>query len=85
MLETEVRGILIRAIGPRLGRLGLTEADVTDDLDLLRSGLLDSLGFVDLVVAVEEEVGHQVDLVSAMDSPGGTTVRGLIRLFAQRK
>ena len=85
MLETEVRGTLIRAIGPRLGRLGLTEADVTDDLDLLRSGLLDSLGFVDLVVAVEEEVGHQVDLVSAMDSPGGTTVGGLIRLFIQRK
>lgn len=83
MLETEVRSVLLRIIGPRLGRLGLTEADVTDDLDLLRSGLLDSLGFVDMVVAVEEELGHQVDLLSAMDSPGGTTVGGLIRLFTQ--
>ena len=84
MSDKVVRRTLLRAIGPRLGRLGMTEADVTDDLDLLRSGLLDSLGFVDLVVAVEEEVGQQVDLISAMDRPGGTTVGGLIRLFEQR-
>ncbi len=84
MHNTEVHTIILRSIGPRLGRLGLTEADVTDDLDLLRSGLFDSLGFVDLVVAVEEEVGHQVDLISAMDRPGGTTIGGLVTLFAQR-
>ena len=62
----------------------MSTSELTDDLDLLRSGLLDSLGFVDLVVDLEKRTGKEVDLIAAMDRPGGTTLGGVVELFARQ-
>jgi acyl carrier protein len=68
---------------PRAARLGMEHNELVDDLDLLRSGLLDSLGFVDLVVEMEKRSGREVDLMAAMERPGGSTLGGLVELFAR--
>ena len=65
----------------RIQRMGLGEADLTDDLDLVRSGVLDSLGFVDLVADLEGITGKRVDLEKALDRKGATSLGGVIELF----
>lgn len=37
-------------------------AGITEHTDLLTSGLLDSMGFVDLLLFVEEQTGRSIDL-----------------------
>ena len=49
-----------------------------DDYCLLDSGLLDSLGFVELVAAIEEEFDVEVDFGS-MDPEAFTTIGGIVQ------
>lgn len=65
----------------RADRLGLRVEEVSGSLDLVRSGLLDSLGFVDLITELEQVTGREVDLASAFDTPGATTFDGILDLF----
>jgi len=37
-------------------------ADITEDIDLITNGLLDSMGLIDLLLFVEEETGRSIDL-----------------------
>ncbi|MBP7514097.1 MAG: acyl carrier protein [Flavobacteriales bacterium] len=82
MAENQVRQILTDRLSQRLVRLGLSSADLTDDLDLIRSGVLDSLGFVDLIADLENATGKQVDLERALEHRNATTVANVISLFA---
>ena len=50
-------------------------AAIGDETDLLATGLLDSLGFVELLAYVEETTGRAVDLSDA-DPSEFTTVQG---------
>jgi acyl carrier protein len=84
MAEPHLRETVLALIAQRAARLGMSTDELTDDLDLLRSGLLDSLGFVDLIVDLEKRVGKEVDLIAAMDRPGGTTLGGVVELFARQ-
>ncbi|TXI78852.1 MAG: hypothetical protein E6Q44_10365 [Flavobacteriales bacterium] len=70
-------------LAQRAERLGLHREELVGSLDLVRSGLLDSLGFVDLITELEQVVGREVDLASAFDAPGATTVNGVIALFTE--
>jgi acyl carrier protein len=49
------------------------------DTDLLATGLLDSLGFVELLAHVEQTTGRAIDLSDA-DPSEFTTVQGFCRL-----
>lgn len=81
MDRTELLDRLRKKLAARAERLGLRPEEVNGSLDLVRSGLLDSLGFVDLITELEQEAGREVDLATAFDEPGATTVDGVIRLF----
>ena len=55
------------------------DIEITPDTELLGSGLLDSFGFLDLIVFIESNTGLQVDLADA--DPGEfSMVRGLCNL-----
>ena len=82
MADPAVRTILTERLGARLVRLGLSPSDLTDDLDLVRSGVLDSLGFVDLIADLESATGKRVDLERALEHRNATTVANVITLFA---
>jgi len=55
-----------------------------DDLDLRRDGLVDSLGFVQLLTALETRLGHPIDL-SDLDPDQLTKVGALARHIAWRR
>lgn len=60
---------------------GISERELHDKLDLVRSGLVDSLGFVDLLAALEQAAGRQVDLERTLGQKDATTVKGVLDLF----
>ncbi|MCC6542534.1 MAG: acyl carrier protein [Flavobacteriales bacterium] len=81
MDRTELAQQLRERLIHRAERLGLRAEEVGGSLDLVRSGLLDSLGFVDLITELEQVVGREVDLATAFDAPGATTFDGVLELF----
>lgn len=81
MERDHVQALIRQQLSDRLVRLGMGPGDLTDDLDLVRSGLLDSLAFIDLVAALENATGRQVDLEQALEQDDATTVGGLQRIF----
>ncbi|HQW40480.1 MAG: acyl carrier protein [Flavobacteriales bacterium] len=85
MNSAELQIMLQDRLAPRMDRLGLAKHEFTNDLDLLRIGILDSLAFVDLITELETALGMQVDLEKAFDRPGATTIGGVIELFLNGK
>jgi acyl carrier protein len=81
MDRTELLKRVRERLVARAERLGLRADELEGSLDLVRSGLLDSLGFVDLITDLEQEMGREVDLATAFDKPGATTIDGVIELF----
>lgn len=59
---TRVRALILEACGPALADFGISAADAPGDLDLRGSGMIDSLGFVEIIVALEEQLGIEIDL-----------------------
>ena len=84
MDRTELLKRLRERLVVRAERLGLRSDELDGSLDLVRTGLLDSLGFVDLITELEQEMGCEVDLATAFDKPGATTLDGVIGLFVKR-
>ena len=54
----------------------LATVEVTEDIDLLSSGVLDSMGFIELMLFLETVIGEKIDL-SDVDPDDFTTIRGL--------
>ena len=53
--------------------------EISAETDLLASGLLDSLGIVDLILFVEQRHGYKVDLID-VDPNEFSVVEGLCRI-----
>jgi acyl carrier protein len=53
--------------------------EIADDTELLGTGILDSFGFLDLIVHIESKTGLQIDLADA-DPSEFAVVRGLCNL-----
>ena len=56
-----VRELLLRACADGLALVAMEPADVPDDFDLREAGVVDSLGFLELVTALEDELGIELD------------------------
>lgn len=56
-----------------------TGSEIAPDADLLASGLLDSLGLIELIAFMESHHGYRVDLTD-VDPDDFSTVQGLCRL-----
>lgn len=78
MHEPELRQLVRTWVRGNSRAPNAREAAIADDTDLLATGLLDSLGFVELLAYVEQTTGRQVDLSDA-DPSEFTTVHGFCR------
>ena len=58
---TVVRSFLLSLLEGPLALLGLDPKDAPDDFDLLTRGVVDSLGFIELITAVERHFDIQID------------------------
>ena len=62
----------------RCEEVGIDGIEIKPDTDLLGSGVLDSLGFIDLVAFIEESTGIQLDLLE-IDPDAFSRVQGLCK------
>jgi acyl carrier protein len=75
--EQDILAFVLREIRQPLTLFGVQESDVGPDFDLLGSGVLDSMRFVDLLNAIEREFDIELDMEN-LDIEEITLVRGLI-------
>ena len=68
------RARILDFCGSALAAYGIDPSSADDDLDLRASGAIDSLGFVELVVALEETFGVELELEDI--DPEALTVLG---------
>jgi len=75
--EGDIRGFILAALGPKLEQVEMSPDAVGDDFNLFTSGLLDSMGFINLLGAVEKEFSVEVDF-EELDPEEFSTIRGFI-------
>lgn len=74
----DLRGFLRDYLDVLARRMGVSSLDVDDDTNLLELGLIDSLGFIELILAVEERFGISLRL-DERDPADFTTFGGFVR------
>lgn len=79
LTEQQVRDFVIEALDEPLRTAGIEPAQVGDDFDLLESGVIDSLGLLELIPQVEDRFGIEIDF-EEMD-PENMTIVGPFSRF----
>jgi acyl carrier protein len=73
-----IKALILARLGASLIEMGLVPTALGDDFDLLTSGVIDSLGIVELLAALEQQLGISIDL-SELDPENLTTLGPLSR------
>ena len=79
--EINVRKIILNRLHEKLARLGIGDEEINDHFDLVKSGLLSSLEFVDLVASIEKSLNLEIDYERALESDDFTTISGIRKTF----
>jgi acyl carrier protein len=58
----EVKAFIVASLLPPLAALGMDAQAIPDDFDLRTSGVIDSLGFIQLICSLEARFGRSLDL-----------------------
>ena len=64
---SEVRDIILGELLPYFDKAGIDPSSFDNDHDLLKSGLMDSLDFLDLVESIEENNGLTFDFTNVKE------------------
>ena len=59
---------------------GAGNVQITEDTNLFESGLLDSFGFVELLLFLESQCGRKIDLIN-VDAAEFSVLKGLCRVL----
>lgn len=81
MDKNAIRDFIYERISDKLILFNLDKAEVDKDFDLVKSGLLDSMAFVDLVAALEEKFKVEIDFEQAAENDDFTRLGNLIILI----
>ncbi len=57
------------------------DEDLTDDMSLIKSGKLDSLGLFNLVMFIEREIGRKVDFTAFDLATEWDTIKDILRFI----
>ena len=85
MMETEIRRQLMDLLKDKMQRLDIREKELVPDFDLVKSGFVNSLEFVELVASLEKLYQVEVDFEETFAKGDLTTVGGLIRTIIESK
>jgi len=77
-MERDIKHRLIDLLRPKLERFGVEEKELTPGFDLVKSGFVNSLEFVELVTRLEKHFSIELDFEKALESDDFTTFGGLI-------
>lgn len=78
LAERDARAYLVSYLNDLAERLGAADLQLADDTRLLDTGVVDSVGFIELVIAAEDHFGITLDL-ARHDPAEFTTLGGLVR------
>ena len=78
-----VKWLIASILEPRLVAQGITRGSFEDNLDLRDEGIIDSLGFMQLLIELEMRLDTEIDL-SELDPEHLTNVGALSRHIAGR-
>jgi acyl carrier protein len=78
-----VRSLILTRLEHSIIEIGLLPDELSDDFDLLTSGVIDSLGIVELISAIEQQLGIVIDL-SELD-PEHLTILGPLSRYIENQ
>lgn len=81
LAESEVRELVVSSLAKPIGQAGLDPSALADDFDLIGSGIVDSLGFLELIAELEERLGLELDF-EGVDPEQLTLLGGLCACVA---
>ena len=84
-MVSEIRQSLSQVLQPKLARLGIDPGGLGDHFDLVKSGLVNSLEFVELVASLEKKFQCEIDFEEGLEKGNLTTIGGLINAFENGK
>lgn len=84
-MENEIRDQLMKLLNDKLQRLAIRESELGNGFDLVKSGLLNSLEFVDLVASMEKIFDLEIDFEEGLNTGELTTVGGITMAFMNKK
>jgi acyl carrier protein len=82
LTEAAIRRFLLEKYREPIGAIGLIPGELADDFDLLLNGVIDSFGILEMIGALEEEFGIQLDLAT-LDAEQITILGPLSRYVAE--
>ena len=78
-----IRDQLIASLTGKMERFGIRRDELTDGFDLVKSGLLNSLEFVEMLSQLEKTNQVEIDYEKAIERNDLTTVGGVIHTFKE--
>jgi acyl carrier protein len=81
MTKNEIRDAIIRQLDEKLRVFEIRPEEVIGRFDLVKSGLLDSMAFVDLVAGIENACSIEIDFEKATATDDFTKMTPLIELI----
>jgi len=79
----EVRRFIVSHLASPIKENNITEKEITGDFDLMKRGIIDSIGFLHLVSAIENHFGIEVDFED-MDTEDLTIIGSICRYIEER-
>jgi acyl carrier protein len=79
----EVRGFIVSHLANSFKENNLVEREITDDFDLKDRGIIDSIGYLQLISAIEEHFGIEIDF-GDMDAENLTVIGSMSRYIEER-
>lgn len=79
--KQQMRQFLLKEIEPKRTALGIPAEEINDSFELVGSGIVDSLGFIELVGAMESEFNFEMDF-EELDPAQFTTLGGFLSCAA---
>jgi len=81
MDKREVREFIIGLLKEKLLLFDIAENELKDGFDLVKSGLLDSMAFIDLVAEAEEKYQIEIDFEKLTGTSDFSSMGGLVSII----
>jgi acyl carrier protein len=79
----QVRALVLSRLEPSIVAAGLKPEEICDDLDMLTEGLIDSMGIVEMIAAIEQRFGVSIDFAE-LDPENLTIIGPFCRYIAEK-
>ena len=84
-MDRIIREQIIEMLRPKLDRFSIKENELNDSFDLVKSGFVNSLEFVELITRLEKHFSIEIDFEKALEARDFTTLGGLAKIIQKQR